>query len=71
MIQDLTPGNLLVDDEFPGGGGMRLLLADPAMAKPISQLRSGARCAPCCAGSGTAALPGRTQGHAQGAQGAA
>lgn len=46
MIQDLTPGNLLVDDEYPSGtGGMRLLLSDPAMAQPISQLKGGDRCA--------------------------
>ena len=34
MIQDLTAGNILVDDS-PGHGSMRLLLADPAMAQPI------------------------------------
>ena len=38
MIQDLTPNNLLVDDSAPDGG-MRLLLADPAMAQPIGLLR--------------------------------
>ena len=38
MIQDLTPSNLLVDDSAPGGG-MRLLLADPAMAQPIQLLK--------------------------------
>ena len=38
MIQDLTPNNLLVDDSDPGGG-MRLLLADPAMAQPIGLLQ--------------------------------
>ena len=38
MIQDLTPNNLLVDDSV-GGGGMRLLLADPAMAQPIGLLQ--------------------------------
>ncbi|PRW58723.1 hypothetical protein C2E21_3267 [Chlorella sorokiniana] len=36
MIQDLTPGNLLVDDT---PDGMRLLLADPAMAQPIKLLQ--------------------------------
>ncbi|PRW56479.1 putative serine threonine- kinase GCN2 isoform X1 [Chlorella sorokiniana] len=39
MIQDLTPGNLLVDDEYVGGGGMRLLLADPGMAAKIELLK--------------------------------
>lgn len=43
MIQNPTPGNLLVDDEYTGGGGMRLLFADLGMAKCISQLKS--RCA--------------------------
>jgi hypothetical protein len=38
MIQDLTPGNILVDDS-PADGSMRLLLADPAMAQPIKQLQ--------------------------------
>ena len=38
MIQDLTPNNLLVDDSDPGGG-MRLLLADPALAQPIGLLQ--------------------------------
>jgi hypothetical protein len=38
MIEDLTPNNLLVDDSGPGGG-MRLLLADPAMAQPIGLLQ--------------------------------
>ena len=38
MIQDLTPNNLLVDDDTPSGG-MRLLLADPAMAQPIGLLQ--------------------------------
>jgi hypothetical protein len=38
MIQDLTPNNLLVDDGAPDGG-MRLLLADPAMAQPIGLLQ--------------------------------
>lgn len=42
MIQDLTPNNLLVDDEYQGEGGMRLLLADPSMAMPIAELRTGA-----------------------------
>ena len=38
MIQDLTPNNMLVDDSDPGGG-MRLLLADPALAQPIGLLQ--------------------------------
>ncbi len=42
MIQDITPGNLLVDDEFTGGGGMRLLLSDPGMAAKIVDLRQSA-----------------------------
>ncbi len=55
MIQDLTPGNLLVDD---GPNGIRVLLADPAMAQPIELLRDRSRwvqvrcwvpaCLPCC-----------------------
>lgn len=57
MIQDLTPSNLLVDDEYTGGSGMRLLLADPGMAKPISRLTSGARCARSCAAVQTAPSP--------------
>ena len=40
MIQDLTPGNLLVDD---GAQGIRLLLADPAMAAPIELLQEKGR----------------------------
>ena len=43
MIQDLTPGNLLVDDECTGGSGMRLLFADLGMATCIGQLKR--RCA--------------------------
>ena len=38
MIQDLTPNNLLVDDSAPDGG-MRLLLADPAMARSVGLLQ--------------------------------
>lgn len=40
MIQDLTPANLLVDD---GPEGIRLLLADPAMAQPIELLQEKGR----------------------------
>lgn len=38
MLQDLTANNVLVDDDAPGGG-IRLLLSDPAMALRISTLR--------------------------------
>ncbi|PRW58085.1 serine threonine- kinase ATG1 [Chlorella sorokiniana] len=45
MIQDLTPGNLLVEDT---PDGMRLLLADPAMAQPIKLLQEKGRRSALC-----------------------
>ena len=46
MLQDLTPGNLLVDDEYDGGSGMRLLLSDPGMASETCWLRQNIRGGP-------------------------
>lgn len=45
MLQDITPGNLLVDDTS-GDGGLRLLFSDPGMAAPIQLLSDPKRCAP-------------------------
>ena len=43
MLQDLTPGNLLVDDEYGGGGGMQLLFCDPGMASKIRWLKQSTK----------------------------